>query len=65
MVAKHNCAKDITVITGASHSLALKIKMLPSTACHKVHNKKLPSLALHKQLKIYFGSNSVLEFLYT
>jgi hypothetical protein len=50
-------------IIGASHFLEVNINTTPSMACHMVHKIKLPSEALHNELKIYFGSRSLPEFL--
>src|SRR3954470_4007654 len=57
IVARSTCAKLTKVITGASHSFSRRIKTRPSTQCHALHNRKLPSCPSQKQLSKYFVSS--------
>ena len=60
MVAKQNCMKLTTVITGASHFLARQISTQPNTQCQKLQSIKLPSCPSQKQLNKYSTCNALL-----
>ncbi len=57
MVAKQNCAKLTTVITGASHCLLVFINTNPKYTMPILHNKKLPSCPSQKQASRYLNSS--------
>src|ERR1700722_3615932 len=55
IVARHNCVKLITVITGVSHLPAFRIRISPRIQTHKFQSKKLPSCASQIQARRYCG----------